>query len=50
VKEQNPVWAPIVPKPRPLWGDVKEIIAAYQAAEPVRVNRSQRYGLAVVER
>ncbi len=48
--EQNPIWAPIrPPKPLPLWMSVAEVIEAYQAAEPVRMGRSQRYSLVVVE-
>lgn len=44
--EQNPIWAPIEPRPRPLWGSAREVISAYQRAEsPVRLGRSQRYSL-----
>jgi hypothetical protein len=46
--EKNVIWAPIVPKPEPLWKTPLEMAAAYLAAEP-RVNRSQRYSLVVTE-
>lgn len=48
--EQNPVWAPIAPAPRPLWSTTAQIIEAYQRAErPVRIACSQRYSLTVTE-
>jgi hypothetical protein len=46
VTEQNPVWAPIVPKPEPLWSSPMAMAEAYQRAEP-RI--SQRYSLTVTE-
>ncbi len=49
LRESNPLWAPIVPKPRPLWQSNAEIIEAYQQASPVRVSRSQRYSLVLTE-
>jgi len=48
--ETNPIWAPIRPRPEPLWRSVAEVVEAYQQAErPVRVSRSQRYSLVVTE-
>ena len=47
MRELNPLWAPIEPRPRALWSSVGEVIAAYQRAEPLRLSRSQRYSLVV---
>ncbi len=46
--EKNAIWAPIRPKPEPLWKSALEMAEAYRLAEP-RVNRSQRYSLTLTE-
>ncbi len=48
MKEHNAIWAPIVPKPEPLWKSPLEMAEAYRNAEP-RVSRSQRYSLVLTE-
>ena len=45
--EKNPLWVPI--KPKALWKTNSEITRAYLQAEPVKLARSQRYGLVLTE-
>lgn len=46
--EKNRIWAPIVPRPQPLWSSATKMVEAYFAAErPLRPLRSQRYSLVV---
>ena len=46
--EHNVIWAPIVPKPEPLWLSPLEMAECYRRAEP-RIHVSQRYSLVVTE-